>query len=53
MKRIIVTVSLVALLAAACGSKDVGSAGEVELPPTDQDTPTTTVLGDEPVVTTT
>ena len=58
MKRIpltisILSISVLALLAAACGAKDVGSAGDVVLPPADQDTPTTTVIEDDPAVTTT
>jgi hypothetical protein len=49
MKRIIVIISVLALLAAACGAGDVGSGGSVTLPPSDGDTttstPTTTVPG--------
>jgi spore germination protein GerM len=54
MKRIILIVSVTALLAVACGSSDVGSAGPVTTATTAPiPTTTTTALVDEPTVPTT
>ncbi len=51
MKRIIIILSLVALMAAACGTSDVGTAGTVSLPPDadadDTTTPTTQPPADD------
>ncbi len=56
MKRIILIVSVLALLAAACGAGDIGNAGPVTLAPSDPDptttTTTTTLPGTEPTATT-
>ncbi|MEA2002028.1 MAG: GerMN domain-containing protein, partial [Actinomycetota bacterium] len=57
MNRIILIVSVLALLAAACGTGNVGTAGPVTTVPSVEDpattVPATTVPGDQPTVTTT
>ena len=42
MKRTLIIATVLALLAAACGSGDVGDAGPVTLPPGDVNATTTT-----------
>ncbi|MBT8199525.1 MAG: GerMN domain-containing protein [Acidimicrobiia bacterium] len=56
MKRLIAIITILALLAAGCGSGSVGDAGPVTLPPSSTDAPTTTTTGsgpDDPSTTTT
>lgn len=55
MKRIILAISILALLASACGAGNVGDAGPVPTPPADATTTTTTTTlsTDDPIVPTT
>jgi spore germination protein GerM len=52
MKRIVLTIAALALLAAACGSGDVGDAGPVTIPLDETSTTTTAPTGDTTTPTT-